>query len=297
MKLFFSSPSGIWHGLKSCPTSNASTSQGRTRSAHEGAPPETTGRRRIASPQQPADGVVGTDWGVSIKRLKSPERGALEVDMGLSKQRLGPSRRNTVLRSGNVLYDGETGRPIPTYIPNFDGSVPRRPGSLPPARGIPSFRHHIISVCRCRAATWIPSCTADVCEAQAKIWVVPWRDAAALPGHDHDAMLLLESQPISPVTTRGWQFQRSGLDLMNVQSLRRRDTMRNGTVHVALASSNLAQSNSTCQLSLRQSDLPSLLLEFIRALLGASQGVFFAADDPVTVSSEHRHWRVRWGPA
>lgn len=49
--------------------------------------------------------------------------------------------------------------------------------------------------------------------------------------------------------------------------------MRNGTVHVALASGNLAQSNSTCQLSLGQSDLPGLLL--FRASLGANQGVFF----------------------
>lgn len=137
------------------------------------------------------------------------------MDMGSSKQRLGPSRRNTVLRSGNVLCDGETGRATPTF-PTFDGSVLddlvrcRQPGASPAFAITSSARAAV-------AATWM-SCTVDVWEAQAKMWV-PWRgamlgrcDAEGLAGHDHGAMLLLESQPISPVTTRGWQFQRSGLD-------------------------------------------------------------------------------------
>lgn len=283
--------------VRSCPTSNASTSQGRTRSAHEGAPPEP----RIASPQQPADGVVGTDWGVSIKRYKKkPRTRSPGSGYGVVEAAIGPvAPKHRPAKWGECLVRRRNGTGHPN-IPNFDGSVLddlvrcRQPGASPAFAITSSARAAV-------AATWMPWPRCGWChgeepcldDAMQRVWLGTITVRC-------DAAAGISTHLTSDHTWLAVPAQRSGLatgidvSLMNVESLRRRDTMRNGTVHVALASGNLAQSNSTCQLSLGQSDLASLLL--FRASLGANQGFFFA-DDPVTVSSEHRLWRVRWGPA
>lgn len=144
-------------------------------------------------------------------RTRSPGSGygVVEAAIGPVAPKHRPAKWECLVRQRNG-----TGHP---NIPNFDGSVLddlvrcRQPGASPAFAITSSARAAV-------AATWMP-CTVDVWEAQAKMWVVPWRgamlgrcDAEGLAGHDHGAMLLLESQPISPVTTRGWQFQRSGLD-------------------------------------------------------------------------------------